>query len=176
MNLAEGSLRAGSNYGSDSMLNYDVGLNQGLANSISYGMGYFTGTVSNQNPISATLLNINGAFSSSNSQRMGISSSGEFTYNGTKPIYVTISVGVAIKSNDNAAEFTYSLFKSGSGGNNELAGSAQKILFKSTGDAEVAPIIYSTTLNSGDKVGVYGLTSETSKYWDLSNLQNSIKE
>ena len=36
LNTAEGSLLAGSTYDDSPMLNYDVGLNQGLANSIAY--------------------------------------------------------------------------------------------------------------------------------------------
>lgn len=169
-----GVLLDGSTYDSSSMLKYDVGLNQGLEDSNAHSMGYFTGLVSTLAPASFTLLDVNGAFSSSNSQRMSISSSGEITYNGSKPIYVEMDANITFVAGGANADATCAFFKSGSGGNNQLSGSSGRIKIRNSADVQTLPLHYSTTLNQNDKIGVY--LRVDAQNMDLENITISIKE
>lgn len=173
-NLTTGSLIAESSFDSGSILKWDFGLNQGVADSEVHGMGYFEGLTASQGSATYSLVGVNGAFSSSNFQRMSISSSGEMIYNGTKPIYVSIGAGVTFTS-DGAGNHDFILYKSGSGfPNAELSGSRGGVVSIPNNDGASISISYSTTLDAGDKIGVYGKTTATG--YELTNLKLSIKE
>ena len=173
-NLTTGSLLAESNFDSGSILKWDFGLNQGVADSEVHGMGYFEGLTTSQGGSTYSLIGVNGAFSSSNSQRMSVSSSGEMTYNGSKPIYVSIGAGVTFISNG-AGDHDFVLYKSGSGfPNAELSGSRGGVVSIPNNDGATISVDFSTTLNSGDKIGIYGKTTATG--YELTNTKLSIKE
>ena len=162
-------------YSNTECLKYDISVNQGIPNSIAYGMGYFSGSVLGQSAATFTLVDVNSNFNEANSQRISVSNTGEMTYDGTKDIYVTIAAAITMVAGGNSADIEFALFKSSSaGGNVQLSGSSGRAKLKTSGDVATVPLLYSTTLASGDKIGVY--YDALAQDFDLENLTLSIKE
>ena len=97
------------------------------------------------------------------------------TYDVTKDIYVTIAAAITIVAGAEHTDIEFALFKSSSaGGNVQLSGSSGRAKLKIIGDVATVPLLYSTTLASGDKIGVY--YDALAQDFDLENLTLSIKE
>lgn len=158
-------------YSNTEVLKYDVSINQGLPDSKSYGMGYTTTTVAGISDAAYTLLNVTPNFQTANSQRVTIGTDGQYTYNGTKPLYVTVSAAVSVTGNTAGDDLDLAFFKNGV----LLAGSEQRYTPKQNGDSTVVPLVFATDLAQNDVIAVYGQINGGGN-WDLTRMQISLRE
>ena len=174
---ADFDLFAGSTYDSASALNYDIAVNQGIADSISYAMAYFTGSVTQGANATYTLIDTTSGFVDENSQRMTVNTDGEITYNGTKPIYVTLAANITGLSQNNSGVYDFTIFRSGSTiGNNELSGAAGTVVNIQNGDGFQILCYYTTLIQPSEKFGVYARETGGGGGAEVNTIQFSIKE
>ena len=164
-----GTLLAGSTYDSASMLNYDIGINQGLADSKAYLYGYQVGTDTQSATTSYTQITI-ANFTTDIETRMSASTAG-ITYIGTKPIDVMfqINAGVADVGGNNE-QFDFVLYKNAS----IINGSARRIELDA-GEEGNAVTFALTNIVQDDLLTVYQ-KSPTNDGFTLQNFAIIIKE
>ena len=159
MGITTGANLGGSNYDSGSMLNYDVGINQGIANSTAE---LFVTTTGNTN---ATTFGRSGGTSQAqlgggterNAQRISWNSSNqETTYDGNKDIKVLINIALSgEKSGGGSNTYTFGLKKDTGSGypSNFIAGSTTTIT-TSGGIITVSKAII-TDLANADQLAIF---------------------
>ncbi len=159
-------------YSLASTLTYDIGLNQGIPNSIAYAMGYFNGLISGSNPGSPTLLDVGTGFAASGvPQRFTIGNTGIVTYSGTKNISVQILATISIEANGNDVDAEFGIYKAGT----LITGSEQISTFRQDKEGANIPLAFFTNLVNGDTIEVRAeLLNGTS--WDLTSYHLLIKE
>ena len=164
-----GTLLAGSTYDSASMLNYDIGINQGLSDSKSYLYGYQSGTDAQSATTSYTQISI-ANFQTDIETRMSASTAG-ITYIGTKPIDVMfqINAGVADVGGNNE-QFDFALYKN----TNIINGSDRRIELDS-GEEGIVTCFALTNIVQDDLLTVYQ-KSPTNDGFTLQNFAIIIKE
>jgi len=164
-----GTLLAGSTYDSSSMLNYDVGINQGLEDSKAYLYGYQSGTDAQSATTTYTQITI-ANFQTDIETRMSASTSG-ITYIGTKPIDVMFQVSAGITGiNSNNEQFDIALYKNTS----LIPGSERRIELDSNEEGAVTCFAL-TNIVQDDLLTVYQ-KSPTNDGFTLQNFAIMIKE
>ena len=164
-----GTLLAGSNYDSGSMLKYDIGINQGLEDSKAYLYGYQNGTDAQGATTSYTQLSI-ASFSTNIETRMSASTAG-ITYIGTKPIDVMFQINVGVNDvGGNNEQFDFALYKN----TNIINGSERRIELDSGEEGNIVTFAL-TNIVQNDLLTVY-YKSPTNDNFTLQNFSIIIKE
>lgn len=105
-------------YSLASTLTYDIGLNQGISNSTAYILADYDSNATATTLVAAptfTAINTGGLNSATNSQRWTTTTSGEFTYVGTKNIYASFICNISFeKVGGGNDDYEYAFFKNGS--------------------------------------------------------------
>ncbi len=164
-----GTLLAGSNYDSGSMLKYDIGINQGLEDSKAYLYGYQNGTDAQSATTSYTQISI-ASFSTDIETRMSASLEG-ITYIGSKPIDVMFQINAGVAGvGGNNEQFDFALYKN----TNIINGSERRIELDS-GEEGNAVTFALTNIVQNDLLTVY-YKSPTNDNFTLQNFSIMIKE
>jgi hypothetical protein len=164
-----GTLLAGSNYDSGSMLKYDIGINQGLEDSKAYLYGYQSGTDAQSATTTYTQITI-ANFQTDIETRMSASTSG-ITYIGTKPIDVMFQVSAGITDiASNNEQFDIALYKN----TILIPGSERRIELDSNEEGAVTCFAL-TNIVQDDLLTVYQ-KSPTNDGFTLQNFAIMIKE
>ena len=164
-----GVLLGGSTYDSSSMLNYDVGINQGLPDSKTYLYGYQAGTDAQSATTSYTQITI-ANFTTDISTRISASSAG-VTYIGTKPIDVMFQINAGVTDvGGNNQQYDFALYKNAS----IINGSDRRIELD-TGEEGNVVVFALTNIVQNDLLTVFQ-KSPTNDTFTLQNFSILIKE
>jgi hypothetical protein len=164
-----GTLLAGSNYDSGSMLKYDIGLNQGLEDSKAYLYGYQSGTDAQSATTTYTQISI-ASFITNIETRMSASTSG-ITYIGTKPIDVMFQVNAGITDiASNNEQFDIALYK-----NTSLIPGSERRIELDSGEEGSVTCFALTNIVQDDLLTVYQ-KSPSNDGFTLQNFAIIVKE
>ena len=164
-----GVLLGGSTYDSSSMLKYDVGINQGLKDSVADLYGYQSGTDAQSAQTSYTQISI-ANFVTDIETRMSASTSG-VTYIGTKPIDVIFQVNAGITDvGGNNEQFDLALYK-----NTSIINGSERRIELDTGEEGNVSLFALTNIVQNDLLTVY-YKSPTNDDFTLQNFSILIKE
>jgi hypothetical protein len=164
-----GTLLAGSNYDSGSMLKYDIGLNQGLEDSKAYLYGYQSGTDAQSATTTYTQISI-ASFITNIETRMSASTSG-ITYIGTKPIDVMFQVNAGITDiASNNEQFDIALYK-----NTSLIPGSERRIELDSGEEGSVTCFALTNIVQNDLLTVYQ-KSPSNDGFTLQNFAIIVKE
>ena len=163
------------NYSANETLKYDIFSNQGLPNSIVYGVGYVVADVANSASSTFVAVDTGGTFNTANKQRITINSDGSITYNGTKTIYADILAIISIDDLRGAGsneEFDFAIHLGGT-----LLPESQVGIRVDGQDVDIPTVTISTstTIVTGDVIQLYQ-KSPTNDDFNLQNLMLKIKE
>ena len=181
---------ASGGYSLTSTLNYDIAVNQGIPNSISYILVTFTGNTNDTDLSSGTPAPIEegGLATTQNSQRFtmsvvtigaSVNDTPVITYNGTKPLYVSIAISLSFDKQGGGTDgyiFTIHKDTGGVGSYVELAGSA--MILDAGGDADELGVsmTYATTLEENDILAVFCENPSSGDDMLVKNFQWLVKE
>ena len=167
--LTTGGILGGSTYDSSSMLKYDVGINQGLSDSIAYLYGYQNGTDVQAATTSYTQLSI-ASFSTNIETRMSASTAG-ITYIGSKPIDILVQINVGITGvGGNNEQFDLALYK-----NAALINGSERRIELDAGEEGNLTLFALSNIVQNDLLTVY-YKSPTNDDFELQNFSIMIKQ
>jgi len=177
-------------YSLTSTLNYDIAVNQGIPDSISYILVTFTGNTNDTDLSSGTPAPIEegGLATTQNSQRFtmsvvtigaSVNDTPVITYNGTKPLYVAIAISLSFDKQGGGTDgyiFTIHKDTGGVGSYVELAGSG--MILDAGGDADELGVsmTYATTLEENDILAVFCENPSSGDDMLVKNFQWLVKE
>jgi len=167
--LTTGGILGGSTYDSNSMLTYDVGINQGLEDSIAYLYGYQNGTDVQAATTTYTQLSI-ASFTTTIETRMSASTAG-ITYIGSKPIDVLIQINVGVSGiGGNNEQFDLALYK-----NAVLIDGSERRIELDSGEEGNLTLFALSDIVQNDLLTVY-YKSPTNDNFTLQNFSIMIKQ
>ena len=176
MGVTTGANLGGSNYDSGSMLNYDVGINQGIEDATAEIFltlsGNNTATTFGRSG-GTSQANLGGGTVERSSQRMGWDNSNEETgYEGSKDIKALINIALSgEKGGGGSNTYTFDVRKDTGGGYVAIPGSGTTIT-TSGGTINVAKSII-TDLQNGNKLAIF-ITATGSDNFTVEDLQWTI--
>jgi hypothetical protein len=167
--LTTGAILGGSTYDSSSMLKYDVGINQGLADSIAYLYGYQSGTDVQGATTTYTQISI-ASFSTEIETRMSASTAG-VTYLGSKPIDVIVQINAGFAGiGGNNEQFDLALYK-----NTSLINGSERRIELDSGEEGNLALFALTDIVQNDLLTVY-YKSPTNDDFTLQNFSIMIRQ
>lgn len=167
-------------YSNTECLNYDVSINQGLPDSKAYMLVTFNGNTTNTALTAGVpaVMNAGGNVTSPGgtlSQRMTTTAEGVVTYNGTKPINVSLVSTINFdKQGTGVDDYGFYFYKDSGAGFVQLPDSVSGI--RTGGNNFVLPMSYFTSLSNGDQLAIYIENPSSGDDMRVTDLQWFIKE